>query len=117
MAVSRMRVLRMQRGLRLYELAALLGISESRLSLIETGRRALTDELKQRLANTLGVSPNLLGEANAAVLNDPASEYYECFESDRDTNQKSPDQSGENEAGDDVVGEGSDRAGERKRCS
>ena len=45
--------LRMAAGLRQYELAALVGIHPSRLSLIETGRQAPDDATRRRLVEVL----------------------------------------------------------------
>ena len=47
---------RRERGLRQFELAERLGISEVRISRIETGRTSPTSALAERISGVLGVS-------------------------------------------------------------
>lgn len=63
MGLTRLRYWRLRRGLRMYEVAQALGISESLLSVYETGRRSIPDATLTRLARLLNVPPSeLVGE-------------------------------------------------------
>ena len=57
---SRIRSLRMERGVRQAELAASLGISASYLNLIEHDRRRIGDDMLGDIAKSLGVEPSAL---------------------------------------------------------
>ena len=48
-----LKVMRMKRGLRQYEVAAMVGIAPCRLSEIETGRRQPDPELLQRIREVI----------------------------------------------------------------
>jgi len=48
-----LKILRIRAGIRAYELARRLGMSESALSRIETGRRQPSPELTERIAGAL----------------------------------------------------------------
>ncbi|MBF0440689.1 MAG: helix-turn-helix transcriptional regulator [Oligoflexales bacterium] len=56
MKLTKLKLLRMQNGLNQWELANLIGISETHLSRIENGRATPTADLSIKLATALGVS-------------------------------------------------------------
>ena len=64
------RLLRLARGLTQTDLASLCDMSASFLSNIENGRRALTDDVAEKLADELGCWPEALlgGHAFRAAL-------------------------------------------------
>jgi len=51
------REIRMQRGMKLVRLAAVSGLSESLISLIESGKRSLTENTLEKIAEGLGTTP------------------------------------------------------------
>ncbi len=62
--MSRIKLVRLHRGLRQIDLSRRVGVSESYLSKIETGRVAPSDVLLVKLAEALDVDAmKLLGEA------------------------------------------------------
>lgn len=67
--LTRLKLVRMQHGLRQWDLARLIGISESSLSKIETGRIRPSGIVLGKLAAALGVSSEILQEP---VANPPA---------------------------------------------
>lgn len=60
MGLSRIKLVRLQRGLRQWDVARAAGVTESYLSRLETGRVEPSSELLERLAAVLGVSPQTL---------------------------------------------------------
>lgn len=52
---NKIKLLREQRGLTQYDLAAKIGVSQARISHYETGRRGLSIELAASIAAALGV--------------------------------------------------------------
>ncbi len=70
MAVSQLKLTRMQRGITQWELARRAGMPESKLSRVENGRIPLTPELAARLARELGVSPDEILSGCEAINKD-----------------------------------------------
>ena len=76
MALGRIRIVRMQQGLKLYELAARLGMSESKLSRIETGRILPTKEQLDALSRILGISAKTFTENSSNEM----LKYFDSIE-------------------------------------
>ncbi len=66
MPLTKLKLARIQSGLRQWDLAQLVGISESRLSKIETGRSKPSDPLLSKIAEALGVDAATLRGKPAA---------------------------------------------------
>ena len=65
MPLTKIKLARMHRGLRQLDVSRRIGVSESYLSKIETGRIVPRDQLLVKLADALGVAATeLLGEAD-----------------------------------------------------
>ena len=62
MGLTRIKMVRLQRGLRQYDVARRAGIAESYMSKIETGRVKPCPELLARIAAVLDVAPETLRE-------------------------------------------------------
>ena len=57
MSLSKLKLVRLQRGLRQWDVAQQVGVTESQLSKIETGRIPLSPGLAEKIAYILGVVP------------------------------------------------------------
>lgn len=71
---ERIRALREQRHLTLAELSSKIGMSEAGLSLIELGKRRVTADKLQLLAEALGVKPAVFFEPDLDATLTPAAE-------------------------------------------
>ena len=60
MAMSKLKLIRMQRGMRQFDVALRVGISEQYLSRIECGRSKASDALLEKIATVLEVDPTQL---------------------------------------------------------
>lgn len=60
MALTRLKILRMGKGERQWDIAKRIGISDSRYSKIENGLIVPKDELLEKIADALGVAVNEL---------------------------------------------------------
>lgn len=68
MPVSKLKLIRMQRGIRQFDLASRVGITEQHLSRIECGRSKPTGALLARIAAVLEVNPaELEGNVEAEI--------------------------------------------------
>jgi transcriptional regulator with XRE-family HTH domain len=69
MALSKLKLIRMQRGIRQFDLASRVGITEQHLSRVECGRSKPTGALLAKIAAALGVDPiDLEGSVEAGTL-------------------------------------------------
>ena len=66
MNISKMKLIRMQQGLRQFDVSRVVGISEPYLSKIETGRVRPSENLLQKIATVLGVDCEKLREKHHA---------------------------------------------------
>lgn len=78
----RLKHLRIEKGLTQDELAKVLGVAKSTISLYETGKREANYEMLSKIADYFGVTVDgLLGRGNLFPLDEQESEFIDCYKS------------------------------------